>query len=45
MKRLFSFVVVAVAAFALASCAKSEREGAQEATMTLSVSIPDGVGT
>lgn len=37
--------MVAVAAFALASCAKSEREGAQEATMTLSVSIPDGVGT
>ena len=44
MKRLFSFVAVAVAAFAFASCAKSEREGA-EATMSLSVNIPDAVGT
>ena len=45
MKKIISFVAVALAAFAMSSCAKSDSEAAQEATMTLSVSLPDAVGT
>ena len=45
MKKILSFVAVALAAFAMSSCAKSDSEAAQEATMTLSVSLPDAVGT
>ena len=44
MKKIFSFVAVALSVLSIASCNK-ENINADEATMTLTISIPEGVST
>lgn len=45
MKKIFSLMVAALSVLAVASCAKENVAKSDEATMTLSISIPDGAAT
>ena len=46
MKKILSLMVAALSLLALSSCMKENFDnGADEATMTLNISMPDGVAT
>ena len=45
MKKIFSLLAVALSVLAVASCAKENLSKADEATMTLKLSIPEAAAT